>query len=95
MVDNLPPSLDNVEPTYNVPLPEDFSNFLNGPLPSYDSLGDYFPAADLSHLEKPPTVDEIEGPYGCEVTLPGKSSGRKYFALSCSIIPLSEVADYC
>lgn len=83
MVDNLLPTSEN-EPFVTLPH-DDLVNILNGPIP-YDSLGDYFPEPDLNHLDKPPTLDEVEGPHRFEVTLPGESSGKSSWIVSLSFL---------
>lgn len=75
MVDNLPASLENVDPF--VPLED-----LNHIFEQGEYLGEYFPAADLSYLDKPPTLDEIESSHKFEVALPGESSGKSSWVVS-------------
>lgn len=79
MVDNLPASLENVDPF--APLVDINHIFEHGEL-QYEGLGEYLPAPDLSHLDKPPTLDEIESSHKFEVALPGESSGKSSWVVS-------------
>lgn len=83
MVDNNLSLLENVHPSVPELPPEDLSNLFSFPLSSQDSLSDYFPSmADLSHLEKPPTLDEVESSHDFDVNLPGEASGKSSWIVS-------------
>uniref|UniRef100_A0A336LGN3 CSON011877 protein n=1 Tax=Culicoides sonorensis TaxID=179676 RepID=A0A336LGN3_CULSO len=68
--------------------PEDISNVI----PFDPSLNDNefnpeiafipdFQSPDLSHMDKPPALDEIETAVGFEVEIPGESSGKTSWVL--------------
>lgn len=68
------------------PLPtEDINHILNTEHFSYESLSEFFPTSDMSHLEKPPVLNEIESDYKFEVTLPGENSGRSSWIYSSAL----------
>ncbi|XP_063703328.1 tumor protein p73 [Culicoides brevitarsis] len=71
----------------NLPI-EDFSSLPPSDLDQYfnhlDATFDQ-QAVDLSHLDKPPTLDEVESAHRFEVTLPGESSGKSSWVYSAAL----------